>query len=221
MGDYCDFITKNDKRYDTSGLAPWVKKEDVVDSQRKWVVDVLKPIASKCVGLLEGNHCVSIRLAHQDDVYSHICEDLGVTPLGYSCFLDLIFNRKGAQGTTQFRGRLTHGAGCPQTDGAIANRLKKALRDFEADFYATGHHHVIKADSSSPILTVNRSGRIISKIRCAAVTGCWFKTFEQGQRASYGERFDYSPTPIGCPVFIFEPDKGIVDVMGGMRERQA
>jgi hypothetical protein len=215
MGDYCDFITKNDKRYDTSGLAPWVKKEDIVESQREWVVSVLDPIKDKCIGMIEGNHEVSIRLSHQHDVYSHICDDLGVTHLGYSCFADLIFNRKGAQGTTQFRGRLEHGSGWAQTDGAKLNRLKKGMRGFEADFYAMGHLHDIKVDVSSPLLTVDRTGKIVSKVRVAAMTGCWLKTYEQGQRACWGEQRGFDPSPIGCPVFLFSPDKGLIEVQGG------
>jgi hypothetical protein len=215
MGDYCDCVTKNDKRWDISGLAEWVDKGDVIESQRKWFVNIFKPIATKCVGLLEGNHEVSIRLSHQDDFYSHICDDLGVPRLGYSCFLDLIFNRKGAQGTTQFRGRLEHGSGWAQTDGSKLNRLKRGMRGFEADFYAMGHLHDIKIDVSSPILTVDRMGKIISKVRCAAMTGCWFKTYEQGQRASYGEQKGFDPTPIGCPCFLFSPDKQMMEVLGG------
>jgi hypothetical protein len=214
MGDYCDFITKNDKRYDTSGLASWVRKEDIVESQREWIANILDPIKEKCLGLLEGNHEVSIRLSHQNDVYSHICDNLGVPHLGYSCFADLIFSRLNSE-VTQFRGHLEHGSGWAQTDGSKLNRLKRGMRGFEADFYAMGHLHDIKVDVSSPLLTVDKTGKIISKVRVAAMTGCWFKTYEQGQRASYGEQKGFDPTPIGCPVFLFSPDKDLIEVQGG------
>ena len=218
MGDYCDCITPHDKRFDTSGLADWVKKDNIIESQRRWIVDILNPIRHKCIGLLEGNHEVSIRLFHSDDIYSNICDDLGVTPLGYSCFLDLIFIRNpqnAGRDVTRFRGRLEHGSGWAQTDGAKLNRLKKGLRGFDADFYAMGHLHDIKVDVSSPLLTVNRAGKIVSKVRVAAMTGCWFKTYEQGQRPSYGEQRGFDPTPIGCPVFLMRPDTQQIEVLGG------
>jgi len=219
MGDYTDCITPSDKRWDESGIAKWIDdKQNIMELQRQWCVKLFEPIKDKCLGLIEGNHEVKIRVEHHTNILKNVCDDLGVTPLGYSCFLDIDFVRKPRQignNVTRFRGRLTHGAGCAQTDGAITNRLKKALKDFDADFYAHAHLHRIKCEHSDPILTVNKSGKITHKLRCAAMTGCWFKTYEQGVSPSYGEIRDLPPSAIGCPVFIFVPDKGIVDVNGG------
>jgi len=214
MGDYTECITPDDaKRWDVSGIAEWVEKANIIESQKKWIVNLFKPIASQCVGLLEGNHECDIRKKHHNDIYMNVCEALGVTPLGYSCFLDLIFKRQGGT-VTQFRGRLTHGSGCPQTDGARLNRLKKGLKDYDADFYAHAHIHAITIDPGTPILAVDGAGKIYHRNRVAAMTGCWFKTFEQGVRPSYGEIKDYSPSVIGCPVFSFAPDKHLLTVAG-------
>lgn len=216
MGDYCEAITKNDKRFDVSGLADWVNKGNIIESQRRFIVNLFKPIAHKCLGMLEGNHEVSIRLSHQDDLYSNICDDLGVIKLGYSCFLDIAFSRLNGH-VSMYRGHLTHGAGAAQTDGAQINRLLAALKSFEGDWYAMGHLHCIKTESSKPILTVSKAGKIVEKTRCAAITGSWFKSYEQGQRASYAEQKGYQPTALGCPVFVFDPNNGIVDVNNGRK----
>jgi hypothetical protein len=218
MGDYADLVTPGDKRWDVAGIADWVKKQDIVESQRKWVVELFSPIRSQCLGLLEGNHEISIRIHNNNDFYMHICEDLGVTPLGYSCFLDMVFIRLPGRHSTLFRGHLEHGSGAAQSEGGQMNRLKKAMLGFEGDFFAMGHLHTKKIDASETILTVAGT-TIKEKVRCAAITGSWYKSYEQGVRASYAEQKGYKPSSIGCPVFLFEPDKGIVDVQGG-RERQ-
>ena len=44
MGDVLDCITQNDKRFDAYGLASWVERDDIIESQRKWAVDLFKPI---------------------------------------------------------------------------------------------------------------------------------------------------------------------------------
>lgn len=56
MGDYADAILKDDKRFDIEGLAPWVKKDNIVESQREWLKKLFEPIKDKCITLLTGNH---------------------------------------------------------------------------------------------------------------------------------------------------------------------
>ena len=120
MGDYCDSITKNDKRFEMGGLSSWVKPNDIIESQRKEIVRIFTPIKDKCLGLLTGNHEESLHQANQDDITGHICNDLGVPYLGYSCFLVLTFERF----TSHWQGVIQawHGSGAAQTDGARLNR---------------------------------------------------------------------------------------------------
>ena len=59
MGDYCDFVNMSDPRFTTESLAPWVKMShlgDLAQSQMERFVEIVEPIAGKCLGLIEGNH---------------------------------------------------------------------------------------------------------------------------------------------------------------------
>lgn len=217
MGDYSECITPLDKRWDPSqkAVAPWLKQDDISESQRKWVKNLFWPIRKQCVGLLYGNHEESIRLRHFTNIQQHICDDLEVDNLGYSCFIRFFFKRENSNETYIIKGAFTHGSGWAITKGAKLNRLRRFMDDFDADFYAHAHMHDIIIDSK-PFMTV--TGRSFGKARIkahesvGAVTGSWFRTYTQGVVASYGERKVYPPTVIGCVVFELNPATGTVEV---------
>ena len=85
------------------------------------------------------------------------------------------------------------------------------MDSFEADFYAHGHVHDIITDEK-PYLGLDSNGNIKHKIKVGAMTGCWFRTYTQNVRASYGERKNYPATSIGCPVFLVNPNTASVSV---------
>lgn len=96
MGDYAEFITPKDKRFDPSqkAIAEWCKQDNIAHDQTEWIYKLFKPIAKKCVGLLYGNHEESMRIFNHDNVQQNICEDLGVDNLGFSCFLRMYLGEK-------------------------------------------------------------------------------------------------------------------------------
>jgi len=212
MGDYGEFIVGNDPRFDIGVISDWVKPDDIVESQRKWIKNLLSPIKGKCLGLLEGNHEDSIRLHFKGDVQQHICDDLGVPNLGYSCFTDLVF-RRGADEANTFTalGHFEHGSGNAVTKGWKLNLLHKSMLSFDGILHGRAHHHDIITDSL-PYMTLDKTGRIKQKVKVGAITGCWFRTYSQGIRASYGEKKGYPPTRIGCPVFTIRPFRGEIEV---------
>ena len=212
MGDYMEAITPNDPRWDVEVISDWVENSNIVESQRKWVVNLFRPIADKCVGLLEGNHEASIRLRNYQDVYLDICRDLKVTPLGYSAFVRFLFSRNVTKDVTTFVGVFMHGSGAAQTEGGKIMRLKRFMDSFEADIYGLGHIHDIKTDSIAQ-LKINEANNIREVLRVGAITGSWFRTYSQGVRASYAERKGYPPTVLGCPHFTIIPDKKILKVV--------
>ena len=63
VGDYGEFITPGDKRFDPSqkAIADWVKTDDIAKSQEEWIIKLFDPIRKKCIGLLYGNHEDAIR----------------------------------------------------------------------------------------------------------------------------------------------------------------
>jgi hypothetical protein len=112
MGDYGDYITPHDKRWSSRDIATdWVDKDDIAESVRKRLVELFSPIKAKCIGLLYGNHEVSYSKLQDGNVHKHICEDLGVDNLGYSCFIHFVFKRQGSNEMHLIKGMFTHGSG--------------------------------------------------------------------------------------------------------------
>ena len=131
MGDYAECVTKTDKRFQLGSLAPWVKQNDIVESQRKWLNELFAPIKGRCLGLLTGNHEETIHEDYQDDITRHLCEDLGVPYAGYAAFINVTFSRDGGHNRL-YQIHAWHGAGSAQTEGARLMRLMRLVTDFNA-----------------------------------------------------------------------------------------
>jgi hypothetical protein len=215
MGDYCDSITKNDKRFEMGGLASWVKPANIIESQRKEIVRLFTPIKDKCLGLLTGNHEESLHQANQDDITGNICSDLKVPYLGYSCFLVLTFERFNSH--WQLIIHAWHGSGAAQTEGARLNRLMRLVNDIEADIYLMGHLHAMT--QHIPDRLTCRNGKIVSQKLAATITGSWLRAYTQpmpdeDESISYAERQGYKPSRIGCPIVHIDPDSRMFSIEG-------
>ena len=213
MGDYGDFITPKDKRWDSSSkqIADWVKQNDIGESVRDWLVDLFTPIKHKCVGLLYGNHEVSYSKQEDNQVFQHICKDLELPNLGYSCFVRLHFQRDKSQERHLTTGCFTHGSGNAITEGAKLNNLMRFMKSFKADFYGYAHIHDYIPKSFTR-LNVADNGKITNDVAIGATTGCWFRTYTQGTNASYGEQKVYPPNELCCAMFTINPNTGFIDV---------
>ena len=137
-GDYIDAISrKGDKRYVESSLAPWLRgKNDTIGLQVERAIEILSPIAHKCLYLLTGNH-EDMVLTHADrDVYREIVRGVcnasqhNGTPremrdlaLGWEGFVQLVFRRGTAEnygGTRTVSIYTHHGAGGGRKQGGHA-----------------------------------------------------------------------------------------------------
>ena len=215
MGDYCEFITPKDKRFDGKAISEWVNKGDIAQSQEDKIVEWLDPIKKKCIGLLTGNHEESMRLQYNSEVHKHICKRLEVEDLGYSCFYLLKFSRLGNGAVTTYKCHFEHGSGGAQTEGGLTMRLAKSIGAFSGNIYALGHLHAMKVDSI-PLLDINEHLEVKSSPRVGAITGCWFRAyFDNEGFPSYAELKGLKPTNIGCPYFDLYPDDREVEVRSG------
>lgn len=214
-GDYAEFITPKDKRFDPNlkSIAGWVEPDNIAHCQTEWLTDLFKPIKNKCVGLLYGNHENSIRVFNHDNVIKNLCDEkhLNVTNLGFSCFLRLFFKRENSNETHLVKGAFTHGSSGAITEGAKLMALMRWMKQNEADIYGYAHMHDYMPKSLSRMI-INDNGKIKSKVAIGAVTGSWFRTYTQGIVASYGEQKVYPPTEICCAVFTINPNTGFLDV---------
>jgi predicted phosphodiesterase len=215
MGDWADAILKNDRRFDSHSLAPWVEKDNILESQRKWLRTVFEPVKNKIICILTGNHEETIHLFHQDDFIRNLCDDMGVRYGGYQCFLNLTFDRKNSSESHKYIFHLWHGAGAAQSDGAVTNRLMSLVNEMYARIYLMGHLHRIKAES--PHRLECKNGKIQNVELIAACTGSWLKGYTQSTNSqritpSYVEMKGYKPARIGCPIISITPDTNEISV---------
>lgn len=213
MGDYCEWITPRDKRFDPNlkSIAGWVEPDNIAHCQTEWLTKLFDPIKKKCLGLLYGNHENSIRVFNHDNVIKNLCENLGVDNLGFSCFLRLFFKRENSNESHLIKGAFTHGSSGAITEGAKLMALMRWMKQNEADIYGYAHIHDYIPKSLSRMI-ISPQGKIKSSVSIGCMTGSWFRTYTQGIIASYGEMKCYPPTEICCAIFTINPNTGFIDV---------
>ena len=213
MGDYAEFITPKDKRFDPSlkSIAEWVEPDNLGHSQTKRLTELFTPIKHKCLGLLYGNHENSIRIYNHENVQQNLCDALGVDNLGYSCFIRFHFQRENSTERHLITGAFTHGSSGAITEGAKLMALMRWMKSMDADIYGYAHLHDYLEKSYSRMVVVDTkgdTGKIKSKVVSGVTTGSWFRTYTQGIQASYGEQKCYPPTEICCAMFTINPNTG-------------
>lgn len=209
-GDWHDCITSKDWRWRTNGLAAWVEKRNIVDSQRRRSEEIFNPLVeqNQLIAIGTGNHEEEIHKRHDDDIIRNVCRDMNVPYAGYSCFIILQFERAGKV-THSLTIHSWHGAGSAQSEGARLMRLVRLVNDIEADIYLMGHLHAMT--SHTPDRLIQRNGRVRSIKLAATICGSWLKTYAQPHEdeildPSYGEEKGYKPSRIGMPIIKIIPD---------------
>lgn len=210
LGDYCDFINVSDPRFSVASLAKWIQMADLADlarAQRDKFLEIVKPIASKCVGLVEGNHERSIQRHYERDIYSEIVmgvKDAGSFDvstklgLGYSGWLLLNFYRADEKKrATNLRLYLHHGFVGGRLAGAKALNMQRALHTRDADLVIMGHSH----NESVQVEAVEsvRGSHVVLNHRIGVFSGTFLA------QADYAEVKGYLPLPVTQPVVLLKP----------------
>lgn len=220
-GDYIDAICHvGDKRYDPAALAPWALGEsDVMGAQIDRTVEMFKPIAHKCLGLISGNHESAALKYYSRNVYWEIVKGLARQikkrpedlALGVQGFVVLHFRRysKNSSGNGW---PLTiyahHGYGGGRMPGGHALTLGRVLANYECDIALLGHRHV-EMHVIHPVVMV-RGGTIHTQHRMAIFTASYLgNKIERASGApvdSYAEQFGLPPLKIGASPLLIDPD---------------
>lgn len=216
-GDMCDFINRGDvKRFDPSALASWLTVADLADlalAQRDRFLDITKPIASKCLGLIEGNHCRAILSHYERDIYSEIVtgiKEIGKFPadhqlaLGYSGYLDLNFYRSdGKNAGTKILISIHHGYVGGRLAGAKALNMQRWLWTHNCDLALFGHSHNTEIQIES-VEFVDKKGNIKYKNRIGAFMGTFLKSGIDNID-TYSSRAGYAPMPLSHLEIVIRP----------------
>jgi predicted phosphodiesterase len=206
-GDFCEFINRKDKRFDEESIAPWLwGVGDLAKAQRDRAIDVLKPIAGKCIALLKGNHEDIIYQHEERDVYGPLVEAISQAAggaklaLDYWGFVRLLFHRSTCKGAWALDIFMTHGWWGGRLQGNGALNLERLAGWVQAAIIVAGHDHKLKT-LAQVVVRPTKSGGIEYVRQVCGSCG----SFLDG--AKYGEAAGYRPSPPGHLMITIEPDE--------------
>lgn len=228
-GDYIDAIPrKGDKRYSEASVARWLwGVNDIVGAQIDRLVELLSPIAPKCLALRSGNHEAAVLDAYDRDVYREIVRGIAAASgremreiaLNIEGFVRLRFRRGKPEsfgGTTLLTIYMHHGAGGGRKRGGDALRLEETLLLYDADLVFMGHRHKAMA---MPMQVVCPSGRgVRMRDRLGIWGGAYLKPYLPDDRDipadHYPQRKHLPPTRVGMVPVLVKPDTlGLMPVL--------
>lgn len=205
-GDFCEYITPDDYRWEAKLIPAWVEEDDISRSQEKYIIEQFKPIADKCIGLAYGNHEYTYAKHKFGNPQKHICDALEVTNLGFSSYIHLLFHRKSSKESHLIKICGTHGASNAITQAGKLNILKRWMDSNDAQIYWYAHMHDILHRSRQYMGTTDNLN-IINQEALGVVTGSFYKSYIEGVNATYAERKTYPPNKLGYPVVEINVEK--------------
>jgi len=181
MGD----LLENATRYSVgSGVYQQIPPEQ----QYEEMIDILRPIRKKIIGMHVGNHeDRSIKEVGLNPMQL-MCRELDITYLGYSVFSKL------KVGNNNYIIHSTHGsAGSRLPQSKIATVIRQA-QSFEADIYLYGHLHELAEYTGLHKYVDTRNKHVKEKKRHYILTGSFLEYDD-----SYAEQKSLIPAKLGCP----------------------
>lgn len=224
-GDSIDCIArKGDRRYNESSLSKWLRgKDDVIGMQRDYWLDLFKPIAGKCLGMIEGNH-ERASLDHTDrnvywELVTLMAKEANRPPhelaLGYQGFVCIKF-RRGTKESFGSSWTLTlyahHGYGGGRLPGGHALTLGRTMSDYEADLILMGHRHV-RAFVDKTIVLPNFRSKLRMAMFVPSYLNCYIKpSSEDHLTDTYAETLSLPPQHLGAIPITITPNRQQFDV---------
>ena len=217
MGDYCEFIKRKDPRFEPRSLAEWIKMSDLTDlarAQKNRFLEMVEPIARKCIGLLECNHESAITRFTERHIYQEIVAEVKRMAcmtedqklgLGYYGWIRLKLVRA-RYAITYLHINAHHGFTGGRLAGAKALNMQRWLWTHDADLVLMGHSHNTGMQVEA-VETVNqKTGEISYKNRVGAYTGTFLKSGSEGS-LTYSEVKGYLPMAVSGVEIQLRPGK--------------
>jgi len=205
MGDHGDFIEKNDtRRYDPNNIS---KKYSDSTKQYNAIVEFLKPIKHKIIGVLRGNHEATHAKYNGDqvlngrDLSEQLANEFKTNYLDDMAIIELTVKRK------KYNIVVAHSAGSATSLTAQINNLFSIINGFDCtpEVMCMGHTHALQT-----ILNPKLNFNFNTNVKHVALTGSFYKTYMK-DNINYASSNMYSPLPIGCVMYSFNGKGDIVD----------
>lgn len=208
LGDYADWVSIGDKRFQVANLDPeddMMLLEDFYQKMFERVAEKLSPIMDRCIGLSYGNHEMTICNKNQYDPVKRLCERFQVNNLGWSSFVRLRFARK--CGVSMYKIFCSHGTVAGGRKGGKINKMENSTADFDADIYLKAHgHEAIGGIKTTLKVPTRGERRLIAHNKIFMMASSFLKTYNVGSR-NYGEIKEYAPSSIASAKIEIEPWK--------------
>lgn len=215
MGDVADFINMRDPRFHPGLLAPWITVTELCDlakAQRDRFLDIIKPIAGKCLGVVCGNHEAMIQKHFERDIYSEIVTAIkqwsglpadANLAIGYYGYWRGHFYRSGERERASLvTVNLHHGFTGGKLAGAKALDMQRWLWSHACDIAIFGHSHNSSAQAEA-IECLDDGDNIITQTRRGVFSGTFLKTVNENGPSTYSEVKGYLPLPMGgCEIWL-------------------
>ena len=216
MGDYCDCIVPQDKRFDFKEVdKDFVKDLDNLPmAQVDYMRDLLAPLAEvkKIITLIPGNHEEMFRLRNSVNVMSELCNPLKIPVGDMMTFVRIKFDQKQFH-TSPIILWMHHGWFAGRKLGGKVNQLTDIANGYEASIYLAGHSHELSAHQIVKIGMAQTGIETVANKKTFGNTGTFMKTLSNNGGNGYAERKAYTPAKIGVLRFDIYPRRlGIPDV---------
>lgn len=180
--------------------------------QRKNITEILRPIAHKILGSVQGNHERRISEQASEDPSELIAENLHIPYRPSGMMLKISFG-SGNEGHPDqpyvFWGYMTHGYGGARTKSAKAVKAERLASFVDADFYLMSHDHVANASPSNYLIPDSRTyldkktgfmiGHVRSHRKMEIKTNAYLKW------GDYAEIGGFPPTDMLTPIIKLLP----------------
>lgn len=210
LGDLAEFIPRHDWRSRQTQMARWLRGlevdygDDLVAREVEEVIERLKPIADKCVGLLRGNHEDKILTQFDRNVQREVCKGLGVLDLTDEAIIRLTFSIGGGR-SRSFDVYAHHGWFSGRKSGSKINNLHDLFASYDVDIAAVGHGHDRLVAPPLVTLRLAQNGEIVERRRYALMTGSYVRSHARGV-TSYASTKGFRPGDVGAVCVYIEPD---------------
>lgn len=212
LGDYADFINMKDPRFNPGSLASWIGIGDLADlaaAQRDYFLDMVRPIARKCLALVEGNHEGAIAKHYERSIYWEIASGIKQAagwpadyPLttGIYGWLRLLFRRSTEH--ARFDVNLHHGYVGGKLAGGKALEMQRWLWTHDCDVAIFGHSHNTEVQVEE-VEAVDQYGGLTRRKRYGCYAGSYLRTVNEDGPATYSEAKGYLPLPnVGVEIWL-------------------
>ena len=231
MGDICEFIGPNDKRWDSGDIDKRVVSLDceghIGDTYVRKIAAKLKCIAGKCLAYGDGNHEQAWLKYNTSDMSWRILELMGLggddpekRPLihtQWDCLTRIVFDHSTRDRSLAVRIFHGHGWQAGRQEGGKVNEVRRLMAYIEADIYLQGHSHSKWVVPQTRLETNGRFTKLVAHEVYTSHTGSFLRTLQQNH-VGYSERAGYPPTSTGVVKFILKPEEDkvrIAAVQGG------